>query len=185
MRGGQAREEASLRARNLVGTGHRCTTLTMLSARAFARMANCSSQAVDKAVRDGLLTRGPDGLDPQHPNNQAFIARHQLKQPGGAQYGSAIAAIIARGELLEHGFDKLNRETIDRIAMVALMAYDADVALEFQEFATRHVGNLASMLQCTAATATLILTRYAELMMCEVDPPEAPFVLQAIASIPR
>lgn len=149
-------------------------------------MANCSSQAVDRALREGQLTRGPKGIDPEHPDNQAFLASHQQKQAGVGCNDPAIAAIIARAELLEHGVDKLEAETISRIAMVALMAYDADLAIEWLEgFAARHVGNLASMLQCTEAIATLILTRYEKLMLHEVNPPEAPFVLQAIASIPR
>ena len=96
-------------------------------------MANCSSQAVDRALREGQLTRGPKGIDPEHPDNQAFLASHQQKQAGVGCNDPAIAAIIARAELLEHGVDKLEAETISRIAMVALMAYDADLAIEWLE----------------------------------------------------
>jgi hypothetical protein len=46
-----------------------------ISKAAFARMAGVSRQAIDDQIKRGHVVCGPKGPDPEHPINQAYLAR--------------------------------------------------------------------------------------------------------------
>jgi hypothetical protein len=140
--------------------GMRQSTDAGLSHRAFGRRAGVRHQSIGAAIRDGRLIADTAGrLDPAHPVNAAFVARHAPGTRTADDSAAQVASLVAKAALLRQRPDDQEAELIDRGRLLdASLARGPIVRTWLAGIPDRRAPGLAVTLACPVETARAALS---------------------------
>ena len=143
-----------------------------LSGRRFALLAKVSHQAVAKALREGRLVAGADGIDPEHPVNGGYLALHGVRRAVEYQTSDLEARIIALDAKLRLTRLRLEEQREcyhNRANAVRRGAADADHFLaELRRLPAAQAPALADALEVAGEVAGAVLDELVELILADL-----------------